>query len=412
MDVLRQNNPFLSSLLAIFSQDSFGDRDNFGYQGVVQIIRHLEIAEQYLSRDSACKYCQDLHQKLLSLIEKRKADVRSGKVKLNIIVKSIEDYLSKIEILDADLYSRLFSADKYVSILNIDIESDDTLTILEDNIHILNKELENIKIFYSQADQINTFKNDIQNSLSQIKLLHPAAYTKLSNDDMISIPEISYTGEVEWAILGEIKWTILGSHIILLKDRLLSLKRIQSEYCEKVKTDKRKLNDSIRQEEIRKQEEVRRQEELRRQREEKRKIETEKKGSLARKIGVAALIFWGLFSGIGAIQHSITEKDNQEKQAKQQEKQAELLWSANMEKSLQTFLESWNKINTRYEELENKIEKCRTPGRSTISYGMEEKRNQLIDEQNKVREKGSSLYQGLSADQKYYVSRHYRRAFY
>jgi hypothetical protein len=291
LDVLKQHNPALSSMIAIFSKDSFGGQDDFYYQEVIQIIRCLEIAEKYLNREVAFNYCKYLHGELSHFVKSRKEEI--GK----------------------------------------------------------------------EAKEIIQSERAIIDILGKIKLTFPQIYSKYCDVDLGKRPEVDIEND---------RWQV-----------------ILSEYHEKIKTIARKLNDQIRQEE------------KIRQAEKGRQAEFQKIAIKITLCLIFGLIFvGGIYSfGFGAIQHSMAEKDNQEKQQKQ-EKLAKM---SEMEESVKDFLVLWDNANVKIENLNNQIEKCRTPQKTFISYKMEDKRNELIKKIALEESRVGELFSLLSYEQKQYI---------
>jgi hypothetical protein len=131
LDVLKQHNSALSSMIAIFSKDSFGEGDNFCYQEVAEAIRCSEIADQYLDRYGASKHCQDLHEKLLCFVKNRKENIAKKFKTIDSSKKYIVDTLNNLRIFHPEVYDDYSDFD-FGKLPEVDIENDKWQVILDD----------------------------------------------------------------------------------------------------------------------------------------------------------------------------------------------------------------------------------------------------------------------------------------
>ena len=131
LDILQQQNLSLSSLLTIFSQDDFGIQDDFCYQEVIEVIRCTEVAQQYLSRNEASKYCQELHQKLLWFIKNRKEQIAKKFKTIDLSKQYIINTLNKIRTSHPEVYNDYCNFD-FGKLPEVKIEDDKCQLILDE----------------------------------------------------------------------------------------------------------------------------------------------------------------------------------------------------------------------------------------------------------------------------------------
>jgi hypothetical protein len=208
LDILKQHNSALSSMIAIFSKDSFGDRDNFCYQVVAEIIAYIKTAKKYITRIDALEYCRDfLEKKLLDFLNHRKKEIEIVRKNIVWAKADFRDELSKIESTFPSTHNKYNIID-FGSIPDIGIDNDRWKIILaehHESIRSCRSELDKeirlaekeIRLAESERRKIINKENDIQSKLKQIeaskdKILKIKASIKNHLDEIQSIDRELY----------------------------------------------------------------------------------------------------------------------------------------------------------------------------------------------------------------------------